>query len=306
MTTSKVLIAPTLRKSRRKADDCTHDKLLSTFFPKGIRYIGMTINLINIISSNLAARLTMFMFSISISKPLRSSEKSFYGKGVKRAFKVGKYKFNVYEFGHGPKALLVHGWTCNGARWRDYIDKIVNAGFTAVVMDAPAHGTSPGYCLPVPDYILCVEALINAYEGVDAIVSHSMGSVVSTIALSKSNFNKKPTRLVLMNTFADCDSLISRFAKCIGIEDAVMAHTREWISEYTYAPLKYFSMVKHLENTDANVLYICDTHDIVVPNIETRKILSSDYPIKYLHTKGLGHKLRSDEIVDEVLEHIQS
>lgn len=306
MTTSKLLLPISTLKTSSNSLDEKQDKLLSTFFPKGIRMIGTIINFVNTISSSLAARLTMFVFSISISKPLRDKEKLFYSKGRRRKLRQGKYRFNVYEYGQGPKVLFVHGWTCNGARWRNYIDEIVSAGFTAVVMDAPAHGNSPGYCLPVPEYILCVEEVINAYQGVHSIVTHSMGSIVSTIGLSKSNYSNKRTKLVLMNTFADCDSLISRFATCIGIDDEVMEYTRTWISKYTYSPLKYFSMVKHFYNTNADILYICDAKDIVVPKIEIRKITSSIYPIKQMQTNGLGHKLKSDKVVCAVLDHIQS
>lgn len=294
----KVLSEPSVLEHDNK------DRLLQTFFPKGIIYVGLLINNVYTISVNFAARLTMFMFSVSISKPLKQSDKLFYDKGVQRSFKVSNYGFYAYEYGSGPKVLLVHGWTCRGARWRKYVSRIVEAGYTAVVLDAPAHGTSPGYRLSVPGFVICVRALINHYHGVHAIVSHSMGSIVSTIALSESDYSNDKTKLVLMNSFADCDSLISRFANCIGINEKVMSHTREWISEYTYSSLHYFSLVDRLQFTKADVLYISDDQDIVVPKKEVTKILNCAYPLEHLETKGLGHRLQSVEIVNRVVEHM--
>ena len=306
MITSKTL--PTYRTlTSHKAElDKDQQKLLKTYFPKGITYVGMMINLVFKLSVNLAARLTMFMFSISISKPLKENDIAFYSNGRQRKFKQGSYKFNVYEYGQGPKVLLVHGWTCSGARWKRYVDEIVSAGYTAIVMDAPGHGTSPGYCLPVPEYILCVEEVINFYDGLHSMITHSMGSLVAAVALSRSNHSEDNISLVIMNSFADCDSLISRFAKCIGIADEVMEHTREWITNYTYAPLKYFSMVDHFENINAQILYIADKQDIVVPPVEVTKILSSSKSINFLQTTGLGHRLRSDDVISSVLDHIDT
>lgn len=306
MTTSNVILDHELISHKSIEKNENDERLLKTYFPKGITYLGLFINCIFRISSNWAARLTMFMFSINIPKKLKEKDRSFYDRGVKQNFKQGKYRFNVYEYGNGPKVLLVHGWTCGGLRWASYVDKVVNAGYTALVMDAPAHGTSPGYSLPVPEYVLCVKEVINSYSGVHAIVSHSMGSIVSTIGLSKSDFNQNDTKLVLMNSFADCDSLISRFAKCIGVDDRVMQHTRKWIEEYTYAPLDYFSLVGHLSNIEAKVLLISDSKDIVVPQREVGKILSSEYPIEFVQTKGLGHRLKSAEIENRVIDHISS
>lgn len=280
------------------------DRLLKAFFPRGITYVGVIINYVHMISANFAARLTMFMFSISISKPVKQKDKLFYNSGVRKIFKNGNYRYNVYEYGSGPKVLLVHGWTCRGARWKKYVDRIVDAGYTALVMDAPAHGTSPGFRLSVPDFVICTRVIINHYQGVHTIVSHSMGSIVSTIALSESRYSEADTKLVLMNSFADCDSLISRFATCIGINESVMAHTRDWISEYTYSPLNYFSMIDRLQFTKADVLLISDDQDIVVPRGEVSRILDCAYPIEHLRTNGLGHRLQSIEIVDRVVDHI--
>jgi len=304
MNTSNVMFPIEVLDSSKGEQNKNDEKLLKTFFPRGIIYIGKIINFISLLSADLSSRLTMLMFSISISKPLRQKDAEFYDQGIKRCFRHGKYRFNVYEYGQGPYVLLVHGWTCNGARWKRYVDRVVSEGYTALVMDAPAHGTSPGWSLPVPQFVLCVQKVINTYGGVDSIVSHSMGSIVSAIALSRSNYSTCTSKLTLMNTFADCDSLISRFASCIGINDNVMSHTREWITKYTYSPLSYFSLIDHLSDLKVEVLFISDVEDIVVPQFEVNKILSSEYPIEFVQTSGLGHRLRSEEVVDKVLSHL--
>lgn len=280
-------------------------KLHSSFFPKGIKKLTAIINSIYTFSPLLAARMTMLLFSVAIRKKITEDDKNFYKRGKLIEFRSGKHKYNAYEYGDGPVVIFVHGWISNGARWKSYIDSVVKEGFKAVVVDAPAHGNSPGRFLSVPDFALSIKEVIENYQNIHAVVTHSMGSIVSTIALNMAKNNNPNLKLVLMNSFVDSDALISRFACCIGIADTVMAYTKKWIVNYTYAPLMYFSIPVHLEQLQAEILFISDDNDIVVPAIEVEKILSINTEMVHLRTKGLGHNLKSDEVVFRVLDHLR-
>ena len=47
-------------------------------------------------------------------------------------------------WGKGPTVLLAHGWESRGTHWGAFVPPLVEAGFRAVAVDAPAHGDSPG------------------------------------------------------------------------------------------------------------------------------------------------------------------
>ena len=59
----------------------------------------------------------------------------------------------VWQWGSGPRVLLVHGWGGNAARLRHFVAPLVEAGFGVAAFDAPAHGLSHGSFATLPDFI---------------------------------------------------------------------------------------------------------------------------------------------------------
>ncbi|UCD90755.1 MAG: hypothetical protein JSW04_04820 [Desulfobacterales bacterium] len=47
-----------------------------------------------------------------------------------------------WKWGRGPGILFVHGWNGRGVHFRHFFDTFINAGYTVIAYDAPAHGES--------------------------------------------------------------------------------------------------------------------------------------------------------------------
>src|SRR5205085_10246750 len=50
----------------------------------------------------------------------------------------------AWRWGTGPTILLVHGWEGRGAQLGALVEPLVDAGFSVLTFDGPAHGDSSG------------------------------------------------------------------------------------------------------------------------------------------------------------------
>jgi CheY-like chemotaxis protein len=62
-------------------------------------------------------------------------------------------------WGKGPPVLLAHGWESRRSHWGAFVPALVQAGFSAVAIDAPAHGDSPGQRVNVLEYGKGIDAV---------------------------------------------------------------------------------------------------------------------------------------------------
>lgn len=276
------------------------------FFPRYIGNIGKAINAVHKVNPTVACKMTMGVLSLSLKGKINIEDKAFYCSGKAQLHQWGKHRFYTFTYGEGPPVLLLHGWCSKGARWSDYAQELVRRGFQAVILDAPGHGLSPGRTLSVPHYIKCVGQILQTRSYWHAIVSHSMGSLVGVIAASESAARHVvQSKFILMNTFSNCDALMSKFSRCLGISENVISDTRNWIPNYAGNPLSYFSLNTHLLRLEEpKVLLIADKEDIVVPSYEANLILDSFPKAQPVFTEGLGHNLRSEEVKKLVVDFV--
>jgi hypothetical protein len=276
--------------------------MAARFFPPYIHRVGQVINTVHQVHPKAGCRLTMGALSVAVRRRLKASDRAFYAAGQKQEYSCGRHRFYTYTFGQGPSVLLLHGWCSNGARWAPYVRELTEAGFQAIVMDAPSHGQSPGRFLSVPDYIRCAGQLIRSRPHWHAILAHSIGSLAGVISASEQAGEVQIGRFVLMSTFSNCDTLMSKFARCLGVSETVLSDTREWIPNYTGKPLSYFCLIEHLQQLGGpNTLLVADQKDIVVPPQETTAILSALPHVQSMITHGLGHNLRCTTVQRQVL-----
>ena len=147
------------------------------------------------------------------------------------------------QFGHGPRAVLVHGFTQTHETWVDVIDSLKQY-FEVIAIDAPNHGDS---C----DISLNLESgakAIGEVGGNATYIGYSLGGrFCLTLALSEPH---KVTRLVLISTTAGIEEKELRVARIKRDEElakrieqiGVNQFIDEWLSQPLFAGL----------NTDTN------------------------------------------------------
>ena len=73
--------------------------------------------------------------------PLRDWELPLLAKSERITLRFG---LSALRWGQGPAVLLMHGWEGRPTQFASLITALVDAGYSVVALDGPAHGRSPG------------------------------------------------------------------------------------------------------------------------------------------------------------------
>ncbi|MFZ9370185.1 MAG: alpha/beta fold hydrolase, partial [Ilumatobacteraceae bacterium] len=145
---------------------------------------------------------------------------------------------NNKQFGKGPRAVLVHGFTQTHETWLDVIDPLKEK-FEVIAIDAPNHGDS---C----DISLNLESgarAIGEVGGKATYIGYSLGGrFCLTLALSEP---QKVSRLVLISTTAGIEDKELRLERIKSDEElarrieqiGVSQFVDEWLSQPLFAGL---------------------------------------------------------------------
>jgi len=205
----------------------------------------------------------------------------------------------------GPLILLLHGWYSNGARWRVYVKELVDAGYKVMVVDAPGHGTAPGWFLSFFLYAKGIKKILTAQSQCHTIVTHSIAGLTAMAAIANVDKKQHPSKFIMMNTFANATTVLEKFACCLGISNTIIKGTKKQLSNQLVFPLKEFSICKQINRCSVKSLLIYDTKDSVVPREEAEYILDNTEALEVMKTEGLGHNLKSKYVVNAVVDFVK-
>jgi len=271
------------------------------FFPAYLFKITRCINRLYTLFPTCSRWLAMKVLSVANRRRLSSHDHSFYDNGSTTVYKIENSKFISYSYGEGPAILLLHGWCSNGARWKDYVDKLVQAGYKVVLVDAPGHGRASGHFLTLSVYIKGIKKIMRSESKWHAVITHSIAGLLSVTGMSELESQFHPNKFVMMNTFVSSDILIDKFAKCMGFTSEIIESLKNNFSNYGGYATSDISILKHFKKFNMKSLLIYDIADVVVPRSEPKKLITTVPSLKYIQTKGLGHNLRSQKIVEQVV-----
>jgi pimeloyl-ACP methyl ester carboxylesterase len=120
----------------------------------------------------------------------------------------------AWRWGRGPTVLLVHGWGSRGGHLGTFVAPLVEAGFSAVAFDAPAHGDAPGRRTSVPEIARAMASVAEEAGPVHGVVAHSAGAAATAVALR----NGLPAaRVVFLAPAGNPEGFTRTFAGRIGL-----------------------------------------------------------------------------------------
>lgn len=94
-----------------------------------------------------------------------------------------RFGLSALRWGQGPTVMLMHGWEGRPTQFASLIDALVTAGYTAVALEGPAHGRSPG---DEANVVLFARAMLEAAAELPplrAVIGHSMGGASAMLAV---------------------------------------------------------------------------------------------------------------------------
>lgn len=124
------------------------------------------------LAPKMVARKMRLAFMSPRNLPPREWELPLLAKAERITLRFG---LSALRWGQGPTVLLMHGWEGRPTQFASLVNALVAAGYTAVALDGPGHGRSPGREAHVG---LFARALLEAAAELPplrAVIGHSMG-----------------------------------------------------------------------------------------------------------------------------------
>jgi len=202
-----------------------------------------------------------------------------------------------------PTVLLVHGWEGRGSQLGSFVEPLVEAGYSVVSFDAPAHGDSEGERASLIRFADAIDAAVRCVGPVHGIVAHSMGGAATLLAISGGLDVK---RLVLVAP-ADPSHAIARFSDAVGIPDTVQARMEDDLVTRYGAGIRTFGAPVLAAGSPAPALVIHDHADRWVPIADGHAYADARPDFVLVETNGLGHHriLRDPGVIASAVRYLR-
>jgi len=267
--------------------------------------VGTYFNLLAQISPKSAGKQSFYFFCIPFKAKLKPNQQEFLDTATNASLKLDTGKtIQTYEWGKGAKLILfVHGWQSHSYRWKAYIDRLNKSEYKVIAFDAPGHGNSEGFISNVPMFDKAISAVVGQYGLPYAIVAHSIGAFSSMYYMSRRDVKIK--KFVSMASPHSVSEFVSVYRSELKLSEKLTKHLKAYFQVYTSHPAEYFSIENFSKDIKAESLLIHDKQDSSTSFTNTEK-LHEVIENSTLHlTDGLGHRLRSVELIEKVCEFIE-
>ncbi len=206
--------------------------------------------------------------------------------------RVAQSLVRVRARGRGPTVALVHGWQASAAHLKPVGDRLVDAGYTVVTWDMPAHGETKGSMTSLPEFIETLEGAARLVGPLHGVVAHSLGATAATIAMSRGLSVESAVLVAPMPSF---DFALDEFSKILGLSQELREVAARGAEERVGLSRREADL-RRLPRPTARTAIAHDRDDVRVP-FQSSSELADAWALRELFaTSGLGHKrVLSDE-----------
>lgn len=270
-----------------------------------VRSIGLYINTLAVLAPKLAARKGFELFCWPRRIKMKPHQLEFLNQSDEKfSIDYAGKKVQAYRWGRGEKKiLLLHGWQSHSYWWRYVINRLSKEEFTIYSLDAPGHGLSEGDFLNLPHYSGLIEQFIIEHKSLHAILTHSFGGFASVYTLHRLP-HLLVNKLVVMAAPGEVEFFFNYYQNMLGLSKKTIKLITDYFIKTIGHPPSYFKMVDFSKSLQLQGLIIHDTEDKEAP-FQTAVNMNAIWEnSKLISTTGLGHNLKSKELVEEVAKFI--
>ena len=189
-----------------------------------------------------------------------------------------------------PAVVLVHGWGGRGTQLRALIEPLLGRGFSVVTYDAPGHGMSGRGESSFPQFVLALNAVLDRFGPVHAIVGHSMGGAVAALAMAQ---RPSVSCAVLIAPPASLSDATRRVADALRWPEALRVAIQQRIERCFDVKWSEFEAEK--ASGGQPMLIVHDREDREVPLADGHRHQRNWPRARLLETRGLGHRRVLDD-----------
>lgn len=270
------------------------------------KLIGMYLNTIAYIFPKLTARQGLRLFCRPFRTPFKKYQQDFLNSADQFSFDHDGIVIQGYRWGNGEKKILfLHGWQSHTFRWKAHVEALATDEYSIYAIDAPGHGLSSGNFLSVPYYSAVIQQLLGSLGNVHTIVAHSLGSFASLHAFHQ-NRSLPVSKLVLLAPPGEARDFVQFYQQMLKLSSKALNLVLEQFEKEFKHPIDYFSTQRFAADVLVEGLIIADEEDLETPYHYALKINEQWKASTLITTKGLGHNLKSKELVKTIIEFISA
>jgi pimeloyl-ACP methyl ester carboxylesterase len=269
-----------------------------------IALYGWYLNVLAITFPAKAGRIGFLLFCRPFRQTINEKQNRFFNSSEKFTIEFEDERVQGYRWGMGEKKVLfLHGWQSHTYRWKSYIEALPADEYTVYSLDAPGHGLSSGNFLTVPVYSNLIDQFIREHGPFHAVVGHSLGGFSVLYTLYKFPL-LEIDRLILLAPPGEATEFVSVFKNTLGLSNRAVKHVIDHFRhQYAVGP-EYFSTKRLAHSLNVKGLIIHDEEDAEAPHEYSIRLNQIWPKSQLISTKGLGHNLRSETIVEHVVNFI--
>jgi pimeloyl-ACP methyl ester carboxylesterase len=268
-----------------------------------LKTIGTGLNLMAHVSPRKTGQVGFELFCRPFRTPITEKQNEFFNSATKSSFELAGNRIQTYRWGTGEKkVLLLHGWQSHTYRWKIYIEAL-SKNYTVHGLDAPGHGLSTGHLLNVPLYSQVIEEYVKQIGELDAIITHSLGGFAAFYT-----FYRNPLlgakKMVALASPGEAQEFFDFYTQSLKLSAKSIKLISNRFEELFQQLPSYFSAPIFASTLTIPGLIIHDADDKETPFYHAERIHQSWKNSKLIKTQGLGHNLKSTDIVKEVIQFV--
>ena len=209
------------------------------------------------------------------------------------------------SWGAGPTVLLAHGWESRRAHWGAFVQPLLEAGFQAVAVDAPAHGDSPGTKANVLQYGKALVEVGGELGPLAGVVGHSFGAGASVIALHR---GLKAERVVFISGPSSVVTVIERWGRHDGLRESDIPAFVRLVEREAGEGGEFMDVAQIVPRLTTRALVVHDRTDREIPVEEGLAVAASWPGATLMVTERFGHRriMLAGEVVSAVVEFLRA
>ncbi len=245
------------------------------------------------------------LFCTPLQTKLKPYHHEFLNPARDAVVSIGGNQIQTYKWGAGSRCvLLVHGWASHTFRWKNYLQPLVESGFTVYALDAPAHGNSSGKIMNLAIYESVIAEFLKTKPAITCIISHSLGCFAVAFYLHQ-NPASAIQKIVLLATPSNVGEFFNHYAKHLSLSAKALTLIKEQFEMELKHKLSFFSIVGFGKKLSTDALIIHDKSDRECLYTEAVKLAAVWKNAKLHLTEGLGHELKHKEIIEKTIAFIK-
>ncbi len=268
--------------------------------------IGFYVNTLNKLNAKKGGEFGFRLFCKPQRAKLKKQHIAFFESARQHNYDFNGVNIKTYEWGNGDKKiLLVHGWQSHSYRWKKYVEQLSKEEYTIIAFDAPGHGQSDGNQFHVPLNAFLIANLATKYRGFDTVIAHSIGSMSALYAMKYYSLENVQNFISLASP-SKAAEFFKFYTQALNLNSQSISNITNIFQMEVRHQLADINLTAFAKDLTVPGLIIHDKNDPETPYENALELKKSWSNSTLITTEGLGHNLKSEEVVSTVCQYIQT